>query len=43
MSFNGAIMQHALDNWPASDMENRRAGKTGPYYYNESVYKGLGL
>ncbi len=43
VSFNAAIMQHALDNWPASHMENQRTRKTGPYYYNETIYKRLGL
>lgn len=43
VSFNAAIIQHALDNWPASDVENRRANKAGPFYYNETVYRGLGL
>lgn len=43
VSFNAAIMQHALDTWPGADAENRRQGKTGPFYYNESVYRGLGL
>lgn len=43
VSFNAGIIQHALDNWPASDVENRRVNKTGPFYYNETVYRGLGL
>jgi hypothetical protein len=43
ISFNAAIMQHALDNWPNSHETLRREGKSGPYYYNDNVYKGLGL
>lgn len=43
VSFNAAIIQHALDNWPVSDVENRRTNKSGPFYYNEAVYRGLGL
>lgn len=43
VSFNAAIMQHALDNWPESDQRYREEGKSGPYYYKEEVYKGLGL
>jgi hypothetical protein len=43
VSFNAAIMQHALDNWPASHMQCRQRQATGPYYYKENVYLGLGL
>lgn len=43
ISFNAAIIQHALDNWPASHDKYKREGKTGPYYYKEEVYKGLKL
>ena len=43
ISFNSKIMQHALENWPNSYESYRAAGKTGPYYYKEEVYQGLGL
>jgi hypothetical protein len=43
VSFNAAIMQHALDHWPDSHVQHRRAQETGPYYYKESVYSELGL
>ena len=43
ISFNAAIMQHALENWPASHSKYREQKETGAYYYNESIYKGLGL
>lgn len=43
ISFNMAVMQHALDNWPASHEKLRCQGKTGPYYYNAEVYKEFGL
>jgi len=43
LSFNAAIMQHALDNWPASHEKLKREGKSGPYYYQEEVYKRLSL
>ena len=43
VSFNAAIMQNALDHWPASHHQYRQARKTGPYYYKENVYTGLRL
>lgn len=41
--FRSKIIQHAMDNWPASHLSYIRDGKSGPYYYNESVYSSLGL
>lgn len=43
VSFNAAIIQHALENWPATFESLRAQGKTGPYFYNESTYRQLGL
>lgn len=43
ISFNAAIMQHALDNWPASHERYKREGRTGPFYYKEEVYRGFKL
>lgn len=43
ISFNAAIMQHALENWPASDSTLKAQGKSGPYYYSDEIYRGLGL
>jgi hypothetical protein len=43
ISFNASIMQHALENWPSSHDTYKGQGKTGPYYYNDDVYKRLGL
>ncbi len=43
VSFNAAIIQHALENWAASDASFRAEGKSGPYYYKDEVYKRLGL
>ncbi len=43
ISYNAAIMQHALENWPATHASLRASGKTGPHYYNPGVYNGLGL
>ena len=43
ISFNASIMQHALENWPADHNKLQGEGKSGPYYYNDDVYKGKGL
>jgi hypothetical protein len=43
ISFNSAILQHALENWPSSHSKYRTEGKTGAYYYNPEVYQRLGL
>jgi hypothetical protein len=43
VSFNAAIMQHALENWPASDAALKARGSTGPYYYEDTIYRGCGL
>ena len=43
VSFNMAIVQHAMDNWPSSHLQNRTASKSGPFYYAESVYNDLRL
>lgn len=43
VSFNAAIMQYALENWSATYHVLRSQGKVGPYYYNDEVYRRLGL
>jgi hypothetical protein len=43
ISFNSKIMQHALENWPASYESYKAEEKSGPYYYNNDAYRGLGL
>jgi hypothetical protein len=43
VSFNAAVMEHALENWPASEAARRAKGETGPFYYGEDIYKRLGL
>jgi hypothetical protein len=43
ISFNAAVLQFALENWPQLHENYKRQGKTGPYYYDEDVYKRLGL
>lgn len=43
VSFNAAILQHALENWPDSHADYKRAGKTGSYFYKPEKYESLGL
>lgn len=43
ISFNEKILQYALENWPLSFEQYRKEGKTGAYYYNDKVYRSLGL
>lgn len=43
VSFQPAIVQHALENWPAQFEGLKRQGNTGPYYYGENIYRSLGL
>lgn len=43
ISFNAKILQYALENWPDSYERRMRNGDTGPYYYNEDVYRKLGV
>ena len=43
ISFNQNILQHALENWPGFFEMAKKEGKKGAYYYNEDVYKRLGL
>jgi len=43
ISFNASIMQHALESWPTSHETLRQQGKSGSYYYNDSVYRSLGV
>jgi hypothetical protein len=43
VSFNAAILQHSLENWPDFHLSLRAQGKSGPYYFKEEVYRSLGL
>ena len=43
ISFNVAILQYALEHWPAEHGRLLRQGQRGPYYYNDGIYRGLGL
>lgn len=43
ISFNAAIMQYALENWPSTDEYYRRQNKKVAFYYPDSRYRGLEL
>lgn len=42
-SFNARILQYALEHWPEWHYRYRQAGKTGPFFFKEDLYKELGL
>lgn len=42
-SFNHNIIKHAMDHWPTEFHSLRSAGTTGDRYYNNDVYRQLGL
>lgn len=42
VAFKATIIQHALDNFP-DEYRRIQASVSGPRYYNDDVYKGLGL
>lgn len=41
--FGQKIIQYAMDNWPTNDASLRKEKKSGPYYYNDDIYKSLGV
>lgn len=43
VSFNAAILQHALENWPNNHNRCLVEGQTGAFYYKEETYRQLGL
>lgn len=43
VSFNPAIIQYALEHWPSIAESYKLEGKSGAYYFKDSVYKELGL
>ena len=43
VSFNAAIVQHALENWPANHVVRTQQHESGACYYPSRVYRGLGL
>lgn len=43
VSFNQRIIEFAMNGWPAQHEGLLVEGKSGPYYYNEGIYRQLGL
>ena len=43
VSFNAAIVQYALEHWPASHTSCRQQHKSGAHYYFPSIYTHLRL
>ena len=43
VSFAAAIVQKAIDHWPDASKAAKAKGGNGPYYYDEKVYRSLGL
>ena len=43
IAFKQRIIQKALNQWPAFHEQCLKEGKTGPFYYNDSTYRDLGL
>lgn len=41
VAYGQKIINYALNNWPASHLERKRNGNSGPYIYKMSVYKSL--
>lgn len=43
VSFNAAILQYALENWPGGHDAHRSRGESGAYYYGPRIYATVGL
>jgi hypothetical protein len=43
ISFNQKIIEHALNNWVSQLAILKAQGKSGPFFYNDNVYKSLGV
>ena len=43
INFTSKMLQHALENWPASDKQFRGRREIDSYHYVDSVYRSLGL
>jgi len=43
VSFHQKIIEYAINNWESTDISYKSSGRTGAYYYEDSVYQQLGL
>lgn len=43
VSYNPAILQFALENWPQQHANEKVVGKRGPFYYSQQIYGRLGV
>jgi len=43
VAFAHKIIDFAIKNWPSWYITHKQNGKTGPFYYEDSIYKDLGL
>jgi hypothetical protein len=43
VSFNEKIITFGMKNWPVYYPQHKKAGKTGPFHYNDDIYKRFGL
>ena len=43
VSYKPRIIQYALENWPAQHKSLGSQQRTGPYYYDDNIYKTFGL
>lgn len=43
VSFNAAILQYALENWPDNHQRYYMEGRSGAFYYKPEIYQQLGL
>ena len=43
VSFNTKILQLSLQNWGGDYLNFKRSGQAGPFYYDNNIYRGLGI
>jgi hypothetical protein len=43
VSYGPKIIQHALETWPTAYFQLKAKNSSGPFFFKESVYQGLGL
>lgn len=43
VAFGVRICAHAIDSWPTTHLQLVREGASGPHYYNDDVYRSLGI